>query len=418
MLNKFISYRSLIFTICFALAKGGVFFAPIILANYINDIDVYGSFEYILGLSVILQIFVNLGFSGAIPYFILKKKEIKFRDFFNKHLFYLLCIAFVTYIIYIISLSSFIAAVFIAFLFVLHMQFGVSFKTNGNSAIGIVVESFFYISIILFTLMIKIFDVKFELKYLLTFIFIMFVIIFFNTLKKINSFKINLQKYYRVFSFTKDVVLFSSTIILVYTTQRFFIGAFLTYNDVGVYSVIFRMSAVVIVSHQFIANAFYKKIYESNSKNLDLLFSVTLLMILFSSLLIWNFFSFFSNILYSSTISDIIISSSNIHLIILGQILFWMVSAQNENIIARENLSFLAFRNTIVIFISVLILFLTYYLFYNLNLTVLLLFISLLMCIVNFSNYILLFKNNIKLPFTIFVNVFSILLMLILIRIY
>ena len=411
-LNKFISYKALIFAICFALAKGGVFFAPIILANYINDIDIYGSFEYVLGVAVLIQVFVNLGFSGAIPYFILKKKEIKFHDFFNRHLFYLLCFAFVTYILYIITLSTLIAAVLSAFLFVLHMQFGISFKTNGNSSTGVVVESFFYISILLFTLIMMMFDVKFELKYLLTFILLIFVIIFLSTLRKINSFNINLPQYYRVFNFTKDLVIFSSTIVLIYTSQRFFIGYFLSNNDVGIYSVIFRMSAVVIVFHQFISTALFKKIYESNSKNLDLFFSFTILIILFSSLLIWGFSSFFSNIIYSSTISEIIIANSDIHLIILGQILFWVVSAQNENIIARENLSFLAFKNSVIIFISVSILFITYCLFYNLNLTVILMFIALLMFIVNLSNYYLLHRNYVKLPFTIFANLFSILLII------
>ena len=176
------------------------------------------------------------------------------------------------------------------------------------------------------------------------------------------------------------------------------------------------MTAVVIIFHQLISTAFFKNIYEAGYRKLDVLFSTTLIIVLFTSLLIWNYSPFFSELIFNSNISNIVINNKEIHLIIIFQILLWVISAQNENIINRENLSLKAFNRSFLIVIFMVAFYSLFFWNTDLNLTSLLIYITLVMSLVNFSNYQLLYSHKIKLNNTIIVNISSIIIMLIIIN--
>ena len=416
-LYKLLDYKYLIFLLCFLIGKVSVFFGPIILSNTINDINIYGNFEYILGTAMIFINFTNIGFSGAIPYFLIKKKEVTFSSFFYKHLFYLSVISVFFYSINLFFDNDYLIAIFIAITLTMYLQLGTRFKTDGNSSIGVLADSLFYIGLVLFSILLFFTDFSFDFSYLISFTLLINFFILFYSFKKIDNLNLRINEYKKVLNFSLKLIIFSVSIVFIYTSQRFLIGSFLSNEDVGIYSVIFRMSATVIIFHQLISTAFFKNIYKAGYKKLDFLFSTTLILVLFTSLLIWNYSAFFSELIFNSNISNIIINNKEIHLIIIIQILLWVISAQNENIINRENLSLKAFNRSflIVIFIS-----LFYSLFFwnnDLNLTSVLIFITLVMSLVNFSNYQLLYSHKIKLNNTIIVNILSITIVLIIIKI-
>ena len=415
-LYKLLDYKYLIFLLCFLIGKVSVFFGPIILSNTINDINIYGNFEYILGTAMIFINFTNIGFSGAIPYFLIKKKEVTYSSFFYKHLFYLSVISVFFYSINLFFDNDYLIAIFIAITLTMYLQLGTRFKTDGNSSIGVLADSLFYIGLVIFSILLFFTDFSFDFSYLISFTLLINFFILFYSFKKIDNLNLRINEYKKVLNFSLKLIIFSVSIVFIYTSQRFLIGSFLSNEDVGIYSVIFRMSATVIIFHQLISTAFFKNIYEAGYRKLDLLFSTTLILVLFTSLLIWNYSAFFSEFFFNSNISNIIVNNKEIHLIIIVQILLWVISAQNENIINRENLSLKAFNRTFFI-VTLSILF--YYLFLfkkDLNLKSLLIYISFVMFATNFSNYHLLYSNKIKLNKTILLNILAVILTLIIIK--
>lgn len=414
-LIKILNYKYLIFLLCFFAAKVSVFFGPIILSNTINDINIYGNFEFILGTAMIFINFINIGFSGAIPYFLIKKKEVTYSSFFYKHLFYLSAISVFFYSVNLFFDNDYLIAIFIAISLTMYLQLGTRFKSDGNSSVGVLADSLFYIGLTLFSILLFFTDISFNISHFISFTLVINFFILFYSLKKTDNLNLRINEYKKVLNFSVKVIVFSVSIVFIYTSQRFLIGSFLSNEDVGIYSVIFRMSAVVIIFHQLISTAFFKNIYEAEYRKLDLLFSTTLILILFTSLLIWYYSAFFSQLIFNSNISNIIINNKEIHLFIIIQILFWVISAQNENIINRENLSLKAFNRSVIIVIFVSLFYALFFWNNDLNLTSLLIYISFIMFLVNFSNYQLLYSYKIKLNSTIITKFISIAIILIII---
>lgn len=87
----------------FALSKGTAFLAPLLFLNIVS-LEEYGIVEYSYSMGSMIAMFVLLGFTGAYPYFILKRKELDKEEAFLFYGIPVLIIAVLNYILYRLEL--------------------------------------------------------------------------------------------------------------------------------------------------------------------------------------------------------------------------------------------------------------------------------------------------------------------------
>lgn len=324
----------------FGVSKAIVFLAPLILSNTLNKSD-YGIVEYALNIGFIGAVILNLGVSNSYPYFKLKRKfKTVFSGFAIHYLFLLISSVLLLILVFVFKgKTEYVLSILFIYTLSNQINYSLQSKTDEKIVKAVIIDALFYVvlllgyGLILFT---KNTSVN-NILYTSSLYAIIFVIISVLRLKKLN-YKEDIKKYQKLIKYGKSVMISGLLILLIANSGRLLLE-YLFHNKelVAIFSFYFRMASFVVIVHQILNIIYFKRIYTFNIKKLDHFFTVFLGIIIFSATIMYvviplvgpYFFKLFKTFsLYKTT-----------YLILCFQMIFWILLANNENVIYREKLA-------------------------------------------------------------------------------
>ena len=357
-----------LFGFVFTMAKALVYFVPLFLADILSTSD-FGVLEYALaGLGMVANTLFNLGIPGAYPYFILRKKQKDVRSGFVLHPLILLVPFVINQICYFVfDLDvNFYLAFNVSYIISNQVFYSTQLKSHEKSSYAVILDSGIYITLFLFFLAYKVELFPPNLTTINTFILCYATVYVFVAIyrfyKAINK-KI-FSAYKTILKFSVHLLVSTFLIFLITTSGRILVEFFFGFEEVGVYAFYFRLAAIVVMIHQVVNIAFFKKIYTLNPTILDRYFFVFFIFISLLSAIIY-FVSPYIVPHLSNFFSKTFIQYSDIYFLLSAQMVMWIASALNSNIVDRENL---AKKNNLFFTVMILLVLLVLY-FLNKSLT-------------------------------------------------
>lgn len=335
------------FGLVFTIAKGTVYFTPLLLADFLSQED-FGILEYALaGLGMIVNTIINLGVPGAYPYFILKKNSHFLSNAFSLHPLILIIPFLVNQILFLVlNLGiSYYLAFNVSFIIANQMFYSTQLKSHEKPIPAVLLDSGIYILLLVYFIGFQVELLRIDIEGISNLVFLyslVYVIYGIYQFYKVDKDRI-LKKYLKVLKFGVHLLISTFIIFLITTSGRILVEFFFDFELVGVYAFYFRLSAVVVMLHQIINITFFKKIYTLDPRILDkyfymffiAIFILTLCCFYIAPLLISRFSSYFM-----ATYS----TYKGVYFLLSVQMVMWIGTALNSNIINRENL---AFKNNI-----------------------------------------------------------------------
>lgn len=331
-----------IFGLVFTISKSTVYFVPLLLADTLTEYD-FGLLEYALaGLGFVINALISAGVPGSYPYFILRKKDFSVKNGFLLHpiwlVFLFICnqIAFYAFHIKI----EYYLAFNISYIIANQVFYSVQLKSHEKATKAVLIDSGIYIVLLLLLILSKTNIVNIDTTIISTFIvgyaliYVVFALLKYVKGEKAKSF----DNYKKILKFSKNLMLSTFLIFLITTSGRILVEYFFDFEAVGVYAFYFRLSAIVVMIHQVVNIAFFKKMYTFNTAVLDkyyfiffiFIFTLSVLIFFVTPYIVGHFSNFFNETyaLYKA-----------IYFLLSAQMVVWIASALNSNIIDRENLT-------------------------------------------------------------------------------
>lgn len=341
-MSSFLKTRNLIFILSFAIAKGTVFFVPLLLADLLSQSD-YGIIEYSLaGLGMFMNSFLDLGVSAAYPYYTLKKKDKEIENGFEFHAIWLGIFFVLNFILFITQVYGLI--IFMAFniSYIIASQnfYASRLKTKEKINAAVFINSGIYIVLLLLiigtylkVLSLSIHDINIGIQFY-AFLILCYGVYRFFRYKGDSS----LTKYARILKFSINLLISSILLFSITVSGRLLVEYFYGFDKVALYSFYYRLSALVVMIYQVIAIMYFKKIYTQPPRILDKYFSIFFVFIFAFSILFY-FISPFVVSGFSTFFEETIINSKKLFFILSCQMVMWIATALNSNIIDREGVA-------------------------------------------------------------------------------
>jgi O-antigen/teichoic acid export membrane protein len=329
-----------LFILLFGILKLSTFLAPLLLSNLVVDRVDYGLIEYSLSLGMVLVTFLNLGLSGAYPYFNIKLKKEGFKSIFYAHSFFIILFVILGAVLELLNILQlkYFLSLLIGGIVALQMLYSSILKSNEVIKVAIVVDAGLYLVLNVFNILLWC-GFSFSIPLLITLLLSYIVILMAIYIRKfLKNPKFISENYVTAIKFGLPLILSGFLIIGLTGIARIIIEYFLGLEEVAIYSFYFRIAGVVVMIHQIINIAFFKKIYEAEPKILDKYFSAFIIAITLISSFLWWVVPIFT-INYFELLQETYSSNKLLYFILSIQMTYWIGLALNENIVYRENLA-------------------------------------------------------------------------------
>jgi O-antigen/teichoic acid export membrane protein len=341
MLFNFIKKHAF-FGFIFTVAKATVYFVPLLLADVLSGED-FGVLEYALaGLGMIVNTIINLGVPGAYPYFLLREKKEYLQPVFRFHAIILLVPFVINQILYVgFNLDvNFYLAFNISFIIANQVLYSTQLKSHEKSIVAVILDSGIYLILFLFFILSQFGFIVVNIRSIniCILVYSLFYIILgvYKFLKHRHTIKL---KYYReILNFSIHLLIATFLIFLITTSGRILVEIFFDFTTVGVYAFYFRLAAIVVMIHQVINIAFFKKIYTFDPKILDKYYYIFFIFIYVLSVLIFILAPYIVTH-FSEYFNETYTNNKDIYFLLSAQMVMWIASALNSNIVDRENLA-------------------------------------------------------------------------------
>lgn len=337
-----IAKKHVAFGLVFALAKGVVYFTPLLLADHLSKID-FGILEYALaGLGMLVNTVINLGVPASYPYFILKRKNTFLENAFSLHPVVLVIPFLVNQILFFLFglNTSFYLAFNVSYIIANQLFYSTQLKSHERPIPAVLLDSGIYIVLLCSVLFLGFGNTHIDIS-LINFVvfFYALVYVFFAIHKLIKAEKKYIfKKYYKILKFGFHLLISTFIIFLITTSGRILVELFFDFELVGVYAFYFRLSAIVVMIHQIINITFFKKIYTLDPRVLDKYFNLFFIFIFILSICCFSIAPFVLKY-FSEYFIQTFGSNKDVYFLLSAQMVMWIGTALNSNIINRENLA-------------------------------------------------------------------------------
>ncbi len=325
--------------VAFVFSKATVFFAPLLLSNSLTEVD-YGSIEYAMNIAFLAAAVLNLGVPNAYPYFKLKRGFKTVFSGFNVHFAYLLITSLLCLIgiVLFVNKVEYLLAVLFAYTLANQVNYSIKEKSNENIVKAVIIDSLFYIVLITAYIAIIIFNNN-SITYIVFFSAIYAICYAVITLLKLkNTVKVDLKKHRKLIKYGISVMVSGLLILLIANSGRLLIEYL--FNDkelIAIFSFYFRMASFVIIAHQILNIIYFKKIYTFNVHKLDIYFAAFLVLISVGIVITYFAVPYFGRSFFKLFAS--FTEYKDVYLVLCFQMFFWIMLANNENIIYREGIA-------------------------------------------------------------------------------
>lgn len=327
--------------VSFIISKGVTFFAPLLFLKVV-DLEDYGIVEYSYSSGSVLALVVSLGFINAYPYFVLKKER---RDLRNSFLAYGVVVGLISIPVCVLSHVGMIPQkVYFIYLFTcifaLQRLFSSKLKTEEKGHWGVLIDSGYYFILLLVIIVCLLKWTENALQLLKTGMEI-YVLCWcgaytrlFFVKKQYPLSKIFSRDLPEIFKYSYKLIFSGLLIFWLTSSSRIYIGWFMGYEQVGIYSYYFRLAGMSIIIFNFVYIAFFKRLYLADSRRLDLYYTIIIGVVLLACLgCIFIIPSISSWLLPGVDLKD-----TKLYILLSLQMPVWVAISLCEGLIGRENI--------------------------------------------------------------------------------
>lgn len=325
----------------FSLFKSLTYFAPLMLAFYLGEANQnkYGALEYTINIGQVLMVVFTFGISSAYPYFILRENKTSYIPIFHFHFVVSFVILLLTSIFFLretnIVFIGVVTGVFLSDqLFITNIL-----RTNNRTLLSIVIDTSLYIILTIYCILLILKIVNFSFitwSYLLLITQLSTTILFhFPHIKNVK--KLSITDFKTVYSYSFLIVIIGPLLFLTTNSTRLIIENQLTMEDVGLYSMFFRVSSIVLIFNRVFTILMFKNLYQDEICKLDKkIFKINIIVL---GIILLTFL-FFTIVLpfYDKDNNFSYLENKSLLFFCLFQIYFWINTAYLEPIFQREKL--------------------------------------------------------------------------------
>ncbi len=322
-------------------SKSSVFFAPLLLTEFMSKSD-YGKVEYSIGgLGFIINTILGFGIPSSYAYFILKKKDIQTKSGYSLYLLILALYYIIVQCLFFIFPNHIYLSLIISFILANQVYYSYVFKTQEKAIYATLMDSGIYF-VILLVILIKQFsgtNVAFKDIFVPMLIYsgmFLLITIYKSTKIKFRDALVQLKK---IISYSWYLLIGAFVIILLMNSGRFILEFFLKdFEGIGEFGFYLRISGISLVVFQMMYILYFKKIYTKNIKDLDKLFAVFL-----SFILIYSITSLYALPIilsdFSNFFKETYPENRKVFFMLTFFTFFWTSYNLFSNIIVRESLA-------------------------------------------------------------------------------
>lgn len=315
----------------FFISKACILIAPIFAASVISK-ESYGLIEWALSLSMISSSIFSFGSGNTIAFENLKSNG-KNLVYFGQKYSMLLCVIFLILTLMLTKNFPYIGLISgISSIFVIQYALSARLKSDGKGALAGLVDSSFYILLIILTLIISVVESENIISgYAFSIIgFLLLLLVYFKTNFKIGFNNQDIKKY---FSRGLKIVMATTFSLIFFNLPKIFLG-----NEslrlVAEFSLYFRWSSIAIIVYRFFSLVYFKDLYTMDIKKFDKsIFFISIITLIFG-------FSILSCLAYINNfridISGIPQTNFLIQFFLINIISLWCISGSLEGLIYRE----------------------------------------------------------------------------------
>ncbi len=325
----------------FILSKGVAFLAPLILVGYVS-LQEYGKIEYSYGLGQLLYGCALLGIGGAFPYFILKRQETDKEMYFYLYGFIGLASTAIFILLYTLPnvKDELLFTYLFTFVFACQGLYSGILKTEDKGYKGVLFDSGYYfllaviISLHIVIPELPIIQVLMWGMWLNLFAYSCYFIFRYFKLKRKNGQSFLWSQVSEIVKFGIPLVLSGFIMYWLTSCARVYIGHFIGYEAVGIYSFYFRLVGISVVIQQFLYIAFFKKLYMGESAFLDKYYVTVMILILVCCLVV----SLLSIPIVGYFLPEKNFTDIRLMILLSIQMPIWVGISFCEGLTARENM--------------------------------------------------------------------------------
>ena len=336
---KNFGFSSLIFFI----SKACVLIAPIFAASVISK-DNYGLIEWALSLAMIFASLFSFGSGNTIAFENLKNEGKKLVYFGQKYSM-LLCVIFLIITLVLTKMIPYAGLISgISSIFVIQYALGARLKSDGQGALAGLVDSSFYILLIILTLIISVNENENIISgYIFSILgFLLLLAVFFKT--NFND-TLNNQDVKIYFSRGSKIFLATTSSLIFFNLPKIFLGNH-SLSLVAEFSLYFRWASIAIIIHRFFSLVYFRSLYTMDIKKFDKsIFFISLGVLLFGLIILFSI-EYINNL--QMNIAGIPLKNINIQFMLISIISLWCISGSLEGLIYREKKPLKHFYATMV----------------------------------------------------------------------
>lgn len=323
----------------FVVSKAIVFLAPLLLSNTLIKVD-YGVVEYALNIAFIGAAILNLGVPNSYPYYKLKRGFKAIYNGYIVHYIYLLVSSIILLLFVFCFQYKYENILSLLFIYTLTNQITYSLidKTEERIIRAVLIDSLFYI-VLLLSYVFIIATGQNSLTPIFYFSLVYTCVYVFITIKKSkNVKKSDSKKHMKLVKYGRHVMVSGLFVLLIANSGRILIDFIFQDKElIATFSFYFRMASFVVIIHQVLNIIYFKRMYTFEIDKLDKFFAIFYILIAVGALLTYLIIPiigpYFFKLFESYTIYK------NIYLVLCFQMVFWVLLANNENIVYREKLA-------------------------------------------------------------------------------
>jgi len=325
----------------FAISKGVALLSPIFFIKFIS-LEQYGLIEYSFATGSVITVALLLGLGGAYPYFILKKGETdKEQAFFlyGALILFLFVLFGCLYHISVLTRNIYFIFLFSA-IFSLQRLYSLILRCNDKGYKAVLFDSGYYFILTILILLCLVTNIHNPLQWLQYFmeLYITGLIVDFIVHYKKHTNKplsdVLKYDYPEILKYSVHLIISGLIIYWLTSSARIYIKIFMGFEQIGIYSFYFRMVGISVALYQFCQITFFKKLYLSNPKRLDIYYAALMCTILIFCLISFTISPVFLKYLLPEGYADM----PKLFLLLCFQMPIWVGTALCESLVARENI--------------------------------------------------------------------------------
>ncbi len=324
----------------FVAAKAAVLLLPLMLSKIWSLRD-YGMFEYAVAWGGLLAVPLGVGTTGAVPYFLLQRRKPKYQGAFGLHSLLIglsLLLTTAAYVMLGFNPTTY-AVLLVTGILVVQGIRAMVYKVENAPVRASLMESGIYVVLLLFAASLASIGTRLNLRFFLIALNLYALLLVATSVQRSfwdGAWRNHIRRYRRAITFGVPIVFTSAAIIFLVSSSRLLAGKLFSLEAVGTYSFFLRISSPVVLVHNLLTTIYFRKLYQSGAKALDLYFSLILFGVFVLGILL---FLVVPPLLgpHFPLLHDLHGSSLSIYFLLSIQMVFWIGIALAEAIIYRQN---------------------------------------------------------------------------------